>query len=141
MKRRFASSSGSTSFFAFQDIITAVTGIMVLIALLMALQLTSGTPIKPRIDTKLSELHAHLSEQRDKLRAKIAAVAATAKPATQTVDNVQALLQVRWPLTTVRARIGFMIMSGHRPCASSTTNGPPLGIKLKCPSLHSYSRL
>ena len=66
---------------------------MVLIALLMALQLTSGTPTKPRIDTKLSELHAHLSEQRDKLRAKIAAVAATAKPATQTVDNVQAEIQ------------------------------------------------
>ena len=93
MKRRFASSSGSTSFFAFQDIITAVTGIMVLIALLMALQLTSGTPTKPRINSKLSELHAQLSAQRDELHAKIAAVAATAKSTTQTAGNVQAEIQ------------------------------------------------
>lgn len=90
MKRRFASSSGSTSFFAFQDIITAVTGIMVLIALLMALQLTSGAPPKPRVDPQLSQLHAKLSAERDELHAQVAAVAATAKSASPTSDNVKA---------------------------------------------------
>jgi hypothetical protein len=90
MKRRFASRSGSTSFFAFQDIITAVTGIMVLIALLMALQLTSGTPAKPRIDPKLTELHRQLSAQRDELHAKVAAVAATAQSVSSTSDDARA---------------------------------------------------
>jgi len=66
---------------------------MVLIALLMALQLTSGTPTKPRINSKLSELHAQLSAQRDELHAKIAAVATTAKSTTQTAGNVQAEIQ------------------------------------------------
>jgi S1-C subfamily serine protease len=93
MKRRFASGGGSISFFAFQDIITAVTGIMVLIALLMALQLTSGAPAKPRIDPKLSQLHAQLSAERDELHAKIAAVAATAKKTTQSTENTQAEMQ------------------------------------------------
>jgi len=65
----------------------------VLIALLMALQLTSGTPAKPRIDPTLSQLHAELSSQRDELHARIAAVAATAKSTTQTADNIQVEMQ------------------------------------------------
>ena len=58
MKQRFSTGAGSTSFFAFQDIITAVTGIMVLIALLMALHLTVGAPATSRVDPALVKLHA-----------------------------------------------------------------------------------
>ena len=88
MKRRF-NGAGSTSFFAFQDIITAVMGIMVLIALLMALQLTSGPPPKPRVDPALVRLHADLSDERDHLHAQVAGIVATAKAGAST-DNTAA---------------------------------------------------
>lgn len=99
MKRRFASGTGSTSFFAFQDIITAVTGIMVLIALLMALQISTG-PTEPRIDPELAASLVHLSERRDELHAKVEAIRATAKPAapggedaTAQVENIEDMIR------------------------------------------------
>jgi S1-C subfamily serine protease/outer membrane murein-binding lipoprotein Lpp len=81
MKRRFRSGTGSISFFAFQDIITAVTGIMVLIALLMALQITSGQPSKPQVDPQLTQTLAELSARRDELHSKVEVIRATAKTA------------------------------------------------------------
>ena len=81
MKRRFRSGTGSISFFAFQDIITAVTGIMVLIALLMALQITSGQPSKPQVDPELAQTLAQLSARRDELHIKVEVIRATAKTA------------------------------------------------------------
>jgi S1-C subfamily serine protease/outer membrane murein-binding lipoprotein Lpp len=92
MKRRFSSGTGSTSFFAFQDIITAVTGIMVLIALLMALQITSGQPSEPRVDPKLASALAELSARRDDLHAKVEAIRATAKPAALGSEDAAAQL-------------------------------------------------
>ena len=100
MKRRFTSGTGSTSFFAFQDIITAVTGIMVLIALLMALQITSGQPSEPQIDPELVATLAQLSQRRDELVAKVEAIRATAKPAapgsedaTAQAENIEEMIR------------------------------------------------
>lgn len=93
MKRRFASGTGSTSFFAFQDIITAVTGIMVLIALLMALQITTGQPSEPQVDPELAATLAQLSERRDELHAKVESIRATAKPAAPGSEDATAQLE------------------------------------------------
>ena len=81
MKSRFIRGTGSISFFAFQDIITAVTGIMVLIALLMALQITSEQPSKPQVDPELTQTLAELSARRDELHSKVEVIRATAKTA------------------------------------------------------------
>ncbi len=100
MKRRFASGTGSTSFFAFQDIITAVTGIMILIALMMALQLTSSAPSAPQVDPDLIRRHAELSAERDALHAKVESIRATAKPSAggsdatiSQVENIQEMIR------------------------------------------------
>lgn len=90
MKRRFSSGTGSTSFFAFQDIITAVTGIMVLIALLMALQITSDQPSEPKIDSELTQTLAELSARRDELHSQVEVIRATAKTAESGSEDVAA---------------------------------------------------
>ena len=93
MKQRFSTGAGSTSFFAFQDIITAVTGIMVLVALLMALHLTVGGQAAPRVDPDLVKLHAELSAERDTLHGKVAAIRATAMVAGPSSDDTTAEIQ------------------------------------------------
>jgi len=90
MKRRFSSGTGSTSFFAFQDIITAVTGIMVLIALLMAIQITSDQPSKPKVDSGLTQTLAELSARRDELHGQVEVIRATAKTAESGSEDVAA---------------------------------------------------
>jgi S1-C subfamily serine protease len=100
MKRRFSGGTGSTSFFAFQDIITAVTGIMVLIALLMALQITSGQPSRPPVDPQLTKTLAELSARRDELHGKVESIRATAKSAAPgsedaaaTIENIEDMIR------------------------------------------------
>ena len=93
MKRRFRSGTGSISFFAFQDIITAVTGIMVLIALLMALQITSGQPSRPPVDPQLTKTLAELSARRDEIHGSVESIRATAKSAASGSDDAAASIE------------------------------------------------
>lgn len=93
MKKRFRGGTGSVSFFAFQDIIIAVTGIMVLIALLMALQITAGEPSRPPVDPQLTKALAELSARRDELHGKVEGVLATAKSAALGSEDAAATLE------------------------------------------------
>lgn len=80
MKKRFVNRAASTSFFAFQDIITAVMGIMVLIALLMSLQLALPRPGAPQTDPLLIQRLAELLAERDLVNDQIKLIVATAEP-------------------------------------------------------------
>ncbi|MBE2180752.1 MAG: trypsin-like peptidase domain-containing protein [Chthoniobacterales bacterium] len=77
------------SFFAFQDIITAVTGIVLLIALLMALQITKPLTTSAVADRSRVALRDTLREELARLKLQ----AATAHPTTKAVLADDAALQ------------------------------------------------
>lgn len=71
---RFQRGGQSISFFAFQDIITAVSGILVVITLLLALHLDEATPVSADDETASPERTAELEARLTELAAERAAI-------------------------------------------------------------------
>jgi DNA repair exonuclease SbcCD ATPase subunit len=71
MARSRFSNDNPLSLFSFQDIITSVTGIMVLITLLLAVELSQRRPIEPAQDTSniTSQLQNELSDLQKQIQA------------------------------------------------------------------------
>ena len=93
MASRLRSSIGSrVSFFAFQDIITSVTGILILVTLILALYVNEATPVtseqtelKQKLIASLRELQT-VSAQVAQRQTNLAALAATPDPARLSED-------------------------------------------------------
>lgn len=63
MRSRFRNGNASVSFFAFQDIITAVTGIMVLITVFLSLSIRQGSSVtQPRVPSQIPTMTKELEE-------------------------------------------------------------------------------
>lgn len=72
MSRRDKNQGAPMSFFSFQDIIACITGIMVLVTLLLALELTERKPAPPEPATVKIEKLEELLRRKDQLRRDVA---------------------------------------------------------------------
>lgn len=88
-------SAPGVSFFAFQDIITATTGILTLIALMLALDITKTAPSAPEVDPALKTRLEELQEEWDGLRPMLANVPAASDAATKEhkIANTKVLIE------------------------------------------------
>lgn len=88
-------SAPGVSFFAFQDIITATTGILTLIALMLALDITKTASSAPEVDPALKTRLEELQEEWDGLRPMLANVPAASDAATKEhkIANTKVLIE------------------------------------------------
>lgn len=100
MKARFGKHSGGISFFAFQDIITGTTGLMIILMLFLALDLVPSTP-QSGPEAKGAEPLAGVLKEVDMLKKKLSALdqsplenEAAIKHQIQQLDKTVAQLQL-----------------------------------------------
>ncbi|MEN1678967.1 MAG: hypothetical protein AAGJ46_05205 [Planctomycetota bacterium] len=133
--RRRSSPSDAFSLFAFQDIITSVTGIILLVTLLLALELVqreqlTDTPGRPSVGVDeqamgLQRRVAELKTQRDQLNGAVAVLAATPGGVRVKMDELQREIQ---KLRGMLAELGV-------PAPTSSTDEPVDEIRADCERL------
>ena len=131
MASRLRSSIGTRiSFFAFQDIITSVTGILILVTLILALyvnEATSFTSEQTELKQKLTESQRELqtvSAQVAQRQTNLAALAATPDPARLSED----IRQLQDQLTTQASRMSALEQKQAERQAAAAIKAEQLGL-------------
>ena len=131
MASRLRSGNGTRiSFFAFQDIITSVTGILILVTLILALYVNESTPVtaqqsalKQRLSASFRELQT-VSAQVEERQKNFAALAAAPDPARLKED----LRQLRDQLTSQSNRMSALEKSQAEKQAAALVKAEQLGL-------------
>lgn len=131
MASRLRSSIGTRiSFFAFQDIITSVTGILILVTLILALYVNEATPFtseQTELKQKLTESQRELqtvSAQVAQRQTNLAALAATPDPARLSED----IRQLQDQLTTQASRMSALEQKQAERQAAAAIKAEQLGL-------------
>ena len=131
MASRLRSSIGTRiSFFAFQDIITSVTGILILVTLILALNVNEATPVtseqselKQKLSASLRELQT-VSAQVAQRQTNLAALAATPDPARLRED----IRQLQDQLTAQAGRMSVLEQKQAEQQAAAAVKAEQLGL-------------
>lgn len=131
MASRLRSSIGTrVSFFAFQDIITSVTGILILVTLILALYVNEATPVtseqtelKQKLIASLRELQT-VSAQVAQRQTNLAALAATPDPARLRED----IRQLQDQLTAQAGRMSALEQKQAEQQAAAAIKAEQLGL-------------